>query len=72
MTQQADMLRAQVRTVADSESRPLLKPLAGLPKDGMRVEVWVSSPEPRRRSVYDSRNLSGAPAASLVIGCAAP
>jgi hypothetical protein len=31
----------------------------------MREEVWVSSPEPRRRSVHDSRNLSRVPAASL-------
>jgi hypothetical protein len=38
----------------------------------MRAEVWVSLPRTRRRSVHDSRNLSRAPAASLVIGCAAP
>ena len=31
----------------------------------MRVELWVASPEPRRRSVYASRNLSRAPPSSL-------
>jgi hypothetical protein len=33
---------------------------------------WGVLPRTRRRGVHDSRNLSRAPGASLVIGCAAP
>jgi hypothetical protein len=38
----------------------------------MRVEVWVASPEPAVGVFTTARNLSRAPAASLVIGSAAP
>src|SRR5467141_49261 len=47
MTQQADMIRAQARTVADSESRTLLKPLETGPAP---VSVLVSFAEVRGRT----------------------
>jgi len=47
MTQQADMIRAQARTVADSESRTLLKPF----RDGAApVSVLVTFAEVRERT----------------------
>jgi hypothetical protein len=56
----------------DRELHLLSKTISWTPKDSMRVEMGGFLPRTRRRSVHDSWNLSRAPAASLVIGFAAP
>jgi hypothetical protein len=65
-------LKAQVATLLDRQSRTLLKLLAGASERRHAGGSVGVLPRTRRRSVHDSRNLSRAPAASLVIGFAAP
>ena len=72
MTQTTDMLKVQLGAAADSKSRTLLKTISWASEDGMRVEVWVSSPEPAVGVFTTAGTCQGRLRRHFVIGCAAP